>query len=212
MKRALVTAWLAAGAGCWFNAGAAQQLLVEGDMELVTKDYRGAVGVYDRAIAADPLLREAYLHRGIAHRKLGDFEHALADLDKAIELDPNTGRAFAERARTRLEQLMARANGNRAQLAEAFGPSDPCGLNADLDRAATLEALAGDGTVYLLRGAVRLMQQRDGEAQHDFDRYLHRRPKAKPDLEDAVARWRRDRPLLDLSAVDELSRLRRAKG
>jgi tetratricopeptide (TPR) repeat protein len=212
MRRALVLAWLAAAAGCLFNAGAAQQSLVQGDMLLLAKDYGGAVSQFDRALAANPSLYEGYLHRGIAYRRLGDYDRARADFDKAVEVVPERSRAFAERARTKLEQLIAQANGDRGQFAEAFGPADPLGLNADLDRAAFLEPVDGDGSTYLLRGAVRLMQQRDGEAQHDFDRFLRLRPTAKAGVEDAVAKWKKDSPVLDLSVLDELSRVRPAKG
>jgi tetratricopeptide (TPR) repeat protein len=212
MRRALIMAWLAAGAGCLFNPGAAQQLLVQADMLLVTKDYGGAVGLYDRVIAADPLLREGYLHRGLAYRKLGDFDRARADFDKAIGLYPDCARAYTERARTKLDELVARAAGDRGQLADAFGPADPLGLNADLDKAAALEVVGGDGSVYLLRGAVRLMQERDAEAQHDFDRFVRRRPRLAADVNEAAVRWAKDRPVIDLAGIDELSKVRPAKG
>jgi tetratricopeptide (TPR) repeat protein len=207
MRRALLLAWLAVGAGCTFNPGAAQQSLVQGDMLLVKKDYDGAVGMYTQAVAADPYLSVAYLHRGVAHRGLGEFEQALADIDQALTLNPNDGRAYAERARAKLGLIALRANGDQAQLAEAFGQADPLGLNADLDRAVGLDVMAGNSTAMLLRGAVRLMQQRDVEAQQDFDRFRRRRPKAAGELEAAVAKWKKERPALDLTPLDELSKV-----
>src|SRR5436190_1139959 len=102
MRRALILAWLAAGSGCVGNPGAAQQTLMQGDMRLVHKDYEGALGLYSQAINDDPYLRDAYLHRGVAYRGLGDFEHALADIDHALQLDPTFGRAYTERVRAKL--------------------------------------------------------------------------------------------------------------
>jgi tetratricopeptide (TPR) repeat protein len=205
MKRALIVAWLTAG--CVGSPGAAQQSLMQGDMLLVRKEYEGAAAQYSQAIANDPYLREAHLHRGIALRCLGEHERALADLDRAIQLDPTFGRAYTERARAKLGLIAARANGDKAKLSEAFGPNDPLGLNPDLGRAVNFDGLSGDGTALLVRGAVRLMQQRDAEAQQDFDHYLRRRPKAQPQLDAAVTKWKQERPVLDLSPVEELSKL-----
>src|SRR5262245_10348361 len=104
MRRGLWRAWLIAVAGCAFNPGAAQQALLQGDMRLVQRDFRGAIGAYDQAIAADPTLREAYFNRGIAFRREANYERALADLDRSIELGFNGSRVYAERARTKLER------------------------------------------------------------------------------------------------------------
>jgi tetratricopeptide (TPR) repeat protein len=212
MRRALLVAWLAVGAGCVHHPGLAQQSLMQGDLLLVKKDYPGAIDEYDRAVADDPYLRDAFLHRGVAYRHTGEFERALADFDHAIRLDKDYGRAYAERARAKLEWLAARANGDRAQLAEAFGGADPYGLTADLDRAVSLTVFTGDGTALLLRGAVRLMRQQDAEAQQDFDMFLRRRPKAQADLEDAIAKWKQERPVFDPAPLDELSKMGVRKG
>src|SRR5262245_51864772 len=119
MKRALLLAWLAASAGCVYDTGVAQQSLVAGDVLLVQKDYAGAVRQYDQAIAQDPYLRDAFLHRGIAYRRLGQFERALANLDRAIELDKDFSPSYTERARAKVEMLIAGAEGDRRRLGEA---------------------------------------------------------------------------------------------
>ncbi len=204
MRRALILAWLAAG--CTFNPGAAQYSLVQGDLLLVKKDYDGAVGHFSQAIACDPYLREAYLHRGIALRGLGEHERAIADFDHALTIDSAYGRAYAERARAKLGLHAARCGDDRTRLAEAFAANDPLGLNADLDRAVLLDGLSGDGTATLLRGVVRLMQQRDADAQRDFDLFLRRRSKAAPELDAAVAKWKQERPVCDLAPLDELTK------
>src|SRR4051794_40199728 len=212
MRRGLMLAWLVAGAGCTLNPGAAQQTLMQADLRLLQKDYRGAVGLYDQALAADPTLREAYLHRGVAYRGHGNYDRALADLDRAIELEPRDARAYAERARTKLERLAAEANGDKVKLAAAFAPDDPLGIAADLDRAVALDGLGTDGAALLLHGAVRIAQDREADAQADFERFARRRPKVRPDLELAVERWKKDRPVLDLGGIDELSRHRPTRG
>jgi hypothetical protein len=210
MRRGLFLAWLVAG--CTFNPGAAQQALMQADMRLVQKDYVGAIGLYDQALASDRTLREAYLQRGIAYRCHGNYEHALADLDLAIELGLDGSRAFAERARTKLERLAADAKGDRIQLAAAFTPADPLGIAADLDRAVARDGMNLDATAHLLHGAVRIMQNRDADAQADFERYARRRPTARANLDAAVERWKKDRPVLDLSAIDDLARVRTQRG
>ena len=40
----------------------------------------------------------AYINRGAAYRAKGDFDHALADLDKSLQLNPKSTRALNERA------------------------------------------------------------------------------------------------------------------
>jgi len=43
----------------------------------------------NKAIELDPNLAQAYKNRGAAHFYFGDNEGALADLNKAIALNPN---------------------------------------------------------------------------------------------------------------------------
>jgi adenylate cyclase len=52
-------------------------------------DFNASLAVLDKAITADPRNATAFLWRGIAWTKLGFFDHALADLDRAIALEPN---------------------------------------------------------------------------------------------------------------------------
>ena len=191
MRRGLCRAWLVVVAGCSFNPGAAQQALVQGDMKLVQRDYRGAIGLYDQAIASDPTLREAFFNRGVAFRRERNFERAIADIDRAIKL----------------EQLAAEAAGDKAKLEAAFGPDDPLGILQDLDRAVQLDSMNQDAVALLLHGAVRIMQGQDEQAERDFQRFLLHHPKARPDLEVAAQKWKKDRPVLDLMPIDELGRL-----
>jgi tetratricopeptide (TPR) repeat protein len=210
MRKWLILAGLVSG--CMFDPGRAQQLMMQANMRAVEKDYVGAIGLYDQALQADPTLREVYLQRGVAYRRDGNYERALANLNAALKVGLDGSIVYAERARIKLEQLAADAKGDRVQLAAAFAPADPLGIVADLDRAVALDGMNMDATATLLRGAVRLMQNRDADAQADFERYARRRPKARTDLDAAVERWKKDRPVLDLTRVDELAMIRPQRG
>lgn len=206
MRRPWFAPYLVLFAGCSFDPTAAQQHLVQGDMHLTQKDYRGAIGMYDLAIKSDPTLRDAYLHRGIAYRGIGDFQSSYANIEVAIRLDPNDSKAYAERARLKIEKLLADADGDKVKLAAAFAPNDPKGISADLDIALSKGDRLIDANTRLLHGAVRLMQNRDADAQVDFDHYLRMRSKVQPDLEWAIEHWKKERPVLDLAPIDELGR------
>ncbi len=52
----------------------------------VEPDHRKAVAMLDRAIALDPTLTEAYVEKACRLGCLGDFQAALAELDKAVRL------------------------------------------------------------------------------------------------------------------------------
>src|SRR5947209_2870192 len=182
MRRGLILAWLAAAGGC-VNPGAAQQALMQANMRALQKDYTSAIGLYDQALANDPTLTEACFYRGVAYRGAGNYDQALADIDRAIDMGLNGSLVYAERARTKLEKLAAEAKGDKVRLAAAFATDDPLGIAADLDRAALLDPAYRDTTTLLLRGAVRLMQNRDEEAQADFDHYARHRPKARDELD-----------------------------
>jgi tetratricopeptide (TPR) repeat protein len=207
MRRGLLLAWLVAAAGCSFNPGAAQQALMQANMATIQKDYAGAIGLYDQALANDPSLLEARFYRGVACRGNGDYDQALADIDQSIKMGLRGSRVFTERARVKLEKLAAEAAGDKDKLSTAFAKEDPLGISADLDIAIRFDGMNTDGTALLLRGAVRLMQGRDAEAQKDFDRYLIHRPGARSDLDDAIKKWKAERPALDLVPIDDLGRL-----
>src|SRR5947209_11474454 len=204
--RRLWPVWMLAAAGC-INPGAAQQAMLDGNLKMVQKDYRGAVGCFDLAVKADPTRAEAYFDRGLALRYAGDFDLAVANVDRAIELGLNGSRAYSERARIKLERLFKVAGGDKTKLASVFDPKDKFGVMADLDRGIALDGMNYDGTGLLLHGAVLLMQNRDADAEKDFDRYLRRRPNARGDLQDAIAQWKKERPVLDLAPIDELGQI-----
>ncbi len=212
MRHRLTLAWLVAAAGCSFNPGAAQQALMQADMQVLQKDYLAAIGSCDQALAADPWLAEAYLARGIAFRGRKDYDRSLADLDKALEMGLNGSRVLSERARTKLEQLAHDAAGDKTKLGVAFASDDPLRIGVDLDKAVDLDGYNQDAVALLLHGAMRIMQDREADAQKDFERFLRHRPQAKGDLDIAIEQWKKERPVLDLEPIDDLSRMRPQRG
>lgn len=66
-------------------------ILAEGDAAL-------ALAYFDRALAADQTFTYAWTNRGVAHRRLGDFEAAESGHLKALEIDKNEPAAMANLA------------------------------------------------------------------------------------------------------------------
>ena len=72
-----------------------------------------AIEGYDQVIRMDPTNAIAYNARGVAYFRLLDFDHAFADIGRAIALNPNSSRAynnrcfFAAMADRQLEQAVA---------------------------------------------------------------------------------------------------------
>jgi tetratricopeptide (TPR) repeat protein len=118
-----------------------------------------AIEVLTRAIAANPpppVLAEAHSRRGGVLNQLGDRRRALADYDRAIELNPN--------------QPYARAN--RAEMKLGLGDAD--GAFADAD--AAIRALDAIPTSRVTRGYVRLARKDSAGALEDALRALELAP------------------------------------
>ncbi len=71
----------------------ADELLVEARDLLAAGEHAAAAGRAARAVAADPLLAEAYLVLGEARSTLGQDGAAIETLRKAVYLDPSSGHA-----------------------------------------------------------------------------------------------------------------------
>ena len=63
------------------------------------QEHRAAVGNYTRAIALDPTYTYVYFSRGVLRwRELGEYEEAIEDLSRVLELDPGWAEAIFNRA------------------------------------------------------------------------------------------------------------------
>jgi tetratricopeptide (TPR) repeat protein len=148
-------------------------LVVSGNQKARDKDYDGAIADFTKAIKLgeqlpDMLRAGPYINRGLAYADKGDLEAGLADLNKAIKLQPNYIYAYQDRGeiyRKRNEPEKALADFNKAiKMSEQFSPA------------------------FRSRGLVLLSQGKDTEAQRDFEKFLEiAPPSAKDSLEKEIA-------------------------
>ena len=66
--------------------------------------YEKSIMYYSRALKLKPDLPDAFLNRGDAYLRKGDFDLALSDFSKAIEMNPNNVNAFLNRGDAYLER------------------------------------------------------------------------------------------------------------
>ncbi|MBO6244886.1 MAG: tetratricopeptide repeat protein [Anaerovibrio sp.] len=64
-----------------------------GEIYLATGEYERAIEALEKAISMDNDFAEAYLYRGLTYEQMGNNSHALQDIGKAKELDPNNEKA-----------------------------------------------------------------------------------------------------------------------
>jgi tetratricopeptide (TPR) repeat protein len=76
----------------------AQELFSQGVDALNQGNANLALEKFSAALKLDPELPEAYINRGIALRRLGQYVEAVEDLDKALKLAPKSPEAFYNRA------------------------------------------------------------------------------------------------------------------
>ncbi len=179
-------------------------------------DLDGAIGDYNRALQLDPKNAKAYYNRGNAKREKheliayggvevfspnhevstakvenADLQSAIADFNRALQLDPENAKAYDNRGIAKLERgdlVGAIADFNRAlqfdpKLAPAYETrgvakaqkGDLDGAIADCDRALELNPkLAG---AYVDRGSAKLLKADADRAIADFNRALELNPK-----------------------------------
>ncbi len=112
-----------------------------------TEDVISAMRYLDMAIELDPANAIAFRNRAIAHARLGEADEAIADLEKAIEVDPTDYEAHDTLARIQIaEEEFELAIDAYAKAIEVYEPeesSDPSlFLNGYLERAGVALLLA----------------------------------------------------------------------
>lgn len=158
---------LLAGAALWASASTPfvqnlQKAQTRAEADERIEYYGRAIKTWEPADSM-PLLGQAHFGRGEGLVERWRFEEALADLDKAVELDPGNARAYLLRGRARAR--LGRSSEALADLIEHAGrnPTDVEGL-VELS-AAQLKVGRGDAALKTCRMA----QQADAE---DFRGFL----------------------------------------
>jgi tetratricopeptide (TPR) repeat protein len=155
-------------------------------------DYASTVRLASEVIDQHPSHAMAYVLRGTAHRRNGEYSQAIADLDRAIELDPRISAAYAQRADA-YQQGHIRDSSKQ--------------IFADLNRAIELDKT--NALAYILRG-IEFATLNDHEAAlADFDQALRLNPRSYTALANrASSKWslgRLDEARRDLQKALELN-------
>lgn len=79
------------------NTPAAENLVMIGINRIAKGDLDNAIEDFNRAIALNPDLAEAFSNRGIAYRRKGLYDHAIADYSKSLVLNPHNAETYNKR-------------------------------------------------------------------------------------------------------------------
>jgi len=138
------------------------QLVKEGNALFDGREFGQAKERFSAALVIDGGAIFAWAGRGACHLRLSDFAASLADLDKALELEPVQMYAIRDRAEVRLR----------------LGDLD--GSIADYD--AKLAMTAIDGKAFCGRGEAKLLQGKKQGAVADFEMAIKLRHSVPNDL------------------------------
>ena len=123
-------------------------------------DFDDAIAYYDEIISTDPedtsILAETYYNRGTAYSTIGEYDRAIEDLTKAIELRPNDPRAYYNRGGTYIDKQFY-------ELAIK-----------DFDKAIILSP--DDANLYIARGVAHIEKHEYEFAASDFSRAIELNP------------------------------------
>ena len=123
-------------------------------------DFDDAIAYYDEIISTDPentsILADIYYNRGTAYSTIGEYDRAIEDLTKAIELRPNDPRAYYNRGGTYIDKQFY-------ELAIK-----------DFDKAINLNP--DDSSHYLLRGVAHIEKHDYELAASDFSNAIKLNP------------------------------------
>lgn len=80
------------------NPGAAASLKAEGNAAISAKNWKLAAEQYTKALAQDPFDHVFYSNRSAAYAESEEYEKALQDADRCIELNPQFAKGYSRRA------------------------------------------------------------------------------------------------------------------
>lgn len=126
-----------------------------------------------RAQEQPQLSADEYTERGVACLRIDDFDGAIANFDKAIELNPGDALNYFRRGVTYMERGVDKRN--KDDLNRAI---------ADLDKALALDSR--NAVYYFSRGSAKLYQWKDRAAELDFRKSLELDGKQKPEMDRVI--------------------------
>jgi tetratricopeptide (TPR) repeat protein len=83
------------------NEISATNSMYNAKVKFESKDYRGAIEDFNKALSLDPRNTLAYAYRGHAKLNQEDYAGAIQDFNKAVELNPKFDAAYVDRGRTK---------------------------------------------------------------------------------------------------------------
>lgn len=169
----------------WFEKGIKSAL---------SRDFRGAIEHYGKAIALDPAYAAPFINRGDAYAAFGDLNKALADLNKAIDLDIKSADAYFVRgtsyARAGVREQAMKDFDKAIELDPQYTPAyynrgslfiqtgDYQKAMNDFDK--SIELNPRDAEAYGRRGAGFVRFSDPKRAVQDLDRAIELNPKSAP--------------------------------
>ncbi len=152
--------------------------------------YEKSIMYYSRALKLKPDLPDAFLNRGDAYLRKGDFDLALSDFSKVIEMNPNNVNAFLNRGDAYLEREdfdLALSDFNKAielnsDNADVYIYRGNAYLKYDksnfalADFSKAIEMNSNDAAAYIIRGDAYFEHGDLNLALTDFDKAIELNP------------------------------------
>lgn len=177
------------------SSAPARQLAKKGTALMSKNQVDAAIESFTRAIELSPNYAEAYVQRGLAKRARGDLEGSIQDYEKAVSIDPKSivGNRFVAQAYsnrgfikmnalevdTAIEDFTKAININPNEDGHYYRrgyarliKEDLVEASNDLTKALTVvgqDNFSSKAEIYATRGMVKLLQEKNVEAQMDFD-------------------------------------------
>ncbi len=154
----------------------AEELVESGWAYSQENDFESAIAAFDKALEFSTDDSSAWWGRACAYRDLGEYDAAIQDFNRAIELDPNNGWIYSDRGWLYYLQF------GEVTLA----------LN-DFDKAIQVDPMNADH--YLARGLIYQAVGKISEARADYENYM-RITTDDPDADwrDRLEQWILDNP------------------